>query len=116
MQPYCEQHKSFFADRFVEGEYPLYQYPDARGGQCDKCGHLYVQAFGWIEKLADWSRLDPLDLINPKCKLNGAAPIPRETRHGFVLLDKLQPVIEEWSKKPSVKGSWSHNGKVITES
>lgn len=100
MQPYCEQHKSFFADRFIEGECPLCQYPDARGGQCDKCGHL----------------LDPLDLINPKCKLDGAAPIPRETRHGFVLLDKLQLVIEEWSKKPSVKGSWSHNGKVITES
>lgn len=42
VQPYCEQHKSFLADRFVEGECPLCQYPDARGDQCDKCGHLYV--------------------------------------------------------------------------
>lgn len=100
VQPYCEQHKSFLADRFVEGECPLCQYPDARGDQCDKCGHL----------------LDPLDLINPKCKLDGATPIPRETKHVFILLDKLQPVIEEWSNKSSVEGAWSHNGKVITES
>lgn len=100
VQPYCEQHKSFLADRFVEGECPLCQYPDARGDQCDKCGHL----------------LDPLDLINPKCKLDGATPIPRETKHVFILLDKLQPVIEKWSKKSSVEGAWSHNGKIITES
>ncbi|OCL09926.1 methionyl-tRNA synthetase [Glonium stellatum] len=100
IQPYCEQHKSFLADRFVEGECPLCQYPDARGDQCDKCGHL----------------LDPLDLINPKCKLDGATPIPRETKHVFILLDKLQPAIEEWSKKSSVEGAWSYNGKVITES
>lgn len=39
-QPYCETHKSFLADRFVEGTCPLCGYEDARGDQCDKCGHL----------------------------------------------------------------------------
>lgn len=78
---------------------PLCQYPDARGDQCDKCGHL----------------LDPLELINPKCKLDGATPVPRETKHVFLLLDKLQPRIEEWSKKASKEGGWSANGTAITE-
>lgn len=100
VQPYCEEHKSFLADRFVEGECPLCHYLDARGDQCDKCGHL----------------LDPLDLINPRCKLDGATPIPRETKHVFLLLDKLQPRVEEWAKKASEEGKWSQNGIGITES
>ena len=34
-QLYCEEHNSFFADRFVEGECPACGYVDARGDQCD---------------------------------------------------------------------------------
>jgi len=98
-QPYCETHNSFLADRFVEGECPLCGYNDARGDQCDKCGKL----------------LDPLDLIKPRCKLDGATPVPRETKHVFILLDKLQPEIEAWVKESSVKGTWSGNGVAITE-
>lgn len=100
IQPYCEKHESFLADRFVEGECPLCGYIDARGDQCDKCGKL----------------LDPLDLIKPRCKLDGATPVPRETKHVFILLDKLQPAIQEWAKESSAKGDWSNNGIVITES
>lgn len=99
IQPYCEKHESFLADRFVEGECPLCGYSDARGDQCDKCGHL----------------LDALDLKNPRCKLDGAAPIPRETKHIFILLDKLQPEVEEWSKKSISEGAWTSNGAAITE-
>lgn len=130
-QPYCEEHQSFLADRFVEGECPLCGYNDARGDQyvscfgavpedflgvimlsvlviwaqlmihcrCDKCGHL----------------LDPLDLKNPRCKLDGATPVARETKHVFLLLDKLQKQTEEWSKKSSADGAWSANGTHITE-
>lgn len=88
------------ADRFVEGTCPLCQYEDARGDQCDKCGHL----------------LDPLELINPKCKLDGATPVPKETKHIYLLLDKLQPAEEEWFKKASKEGGWSSNGTQITQS
>jgi methionyl-tRNA synthetase len=100
IQPYCETHNSFLADRFVEGTCPLCQYEDARGDQCDKCGHL----------------LDPLELINPKCKLDGATPVPKETKHIYLLLDKLQPAEEEWFKKASKEGQWSSNGTQITQS
>ncbi|GAM89717.1 hypothetical protein ANO11243_077560 [Dothideomycetidae sp. 11243] len=100
VQPYCEQHKAFLADRFVEGECPICGYLDARGDQCDKCGHL----------------LDPLDLKNPRCKLDGASPIARETKHVFLLLDKLEQQVKEWSSASSKKGAWSANGIGITES
>ncbi|KAF2759749.1 methionyl-tRNA synthetase [Pseudovirgaria hyperparasitica] len=99
IQPYCEKHESFLADRFVEGECPLCHYADARGDQCDKCGKL----------------LDPLELIKPRCKLDGASPVPRETTHVFLLLDKLQPMIDEWSQKASKDGAWSANGWSITK-
>ncbi|KZF25702.1 methionyl-tRNA synthetase [Xylona heveae TC161] len=99
-QPYCEKHSSFLADRFVEGECPRCGYEDARGDQCDKCGHL----------------LDPFDLIKPRCKLDGATPVPRDTKHIHLLLDKLQPTVEEWFSKSSEKGAWSRNGRMITES
>ncbi|KAL1612460.1 putative methionine--tRNA ligase, cytoplasmic protein rar1 [Paraconiothyrium brasiliense] len=99
-QPYCETHNSFLADRFVEGTCPLCSYDDARGDQCDKCGHL----------------LDPLELIKPRCKLDGATPVPKETKHVYLLLDKLQPLEEEWFSKASKEGNWSSNGVQITSS
>ncbi|KAI9696992.1 MAG: putative methionine--tRNA ligase, cytoplasmic protein rar1 [Candelina mexicana] len=99
-QPYCESHHSFLADRFVEGQCPRCQYEDARGDQCDRCGNL----------------LDPFDLINPKCKIDGATPVPRDTKHIHLLLDKLQPAVEAWSSKSSEEGAWSKNGRIITES
>lgn len=99
-QLYCEKHDGFLADRFVEGTCPKCQYEDARGDQCDKCGGL----------------LDPFDLINPRCKIDGHSPVPRDSRHIFLQLDKLQHRIEEWSKKSSEEGGWSRNGRIITES
>lgn len=99
-QPYCEKHSSFLSDRFVEGTCPKCQYEDARGDQCDKCGSL----------------LDPFELINPHCKLDGATPVPRETTHIFLRLDKSQKDIEEWFSKSSVEGGWPQNGVSITRS
>lgn len=99
-QPYCETHESFLADRYVEGECPLCHYEDARGDQCDKCGRL----------------LDPFDLIKPRCKLDGATPVRRPTKHIHLLLDKLQPQIERWVHPTIEKGDWPKNSRVITES
>lgn len=99
-QPFCEQHGSFLADRYVEGECPRCHYDDARGDQCDKCGHL----------------LDPFDLIKPRCKLDGSTPVRRETKHIHLLLDKLQPEVEKWATESISKGEWPKNSRVITES
>ncbi|KAJ5097205.1 hypothetical protein N7456_007926 [Penicillium angulare] len=97
-QFYCEEHNSFLADRFVQGECPSYGYAEAYGDQCDSCSQL----------------LDPLELKNPQCKVDGATPITRDTKHTFLELDKLQSEIESWFQHSSAHGEWSNNGKEIT--
>ncbi|KAK5074274.1 methionine--tRNA ligase mes1 [Lithohypha guttulata] len=97
-QPFCPQHERFLADRFIEGTCPYCSYDDARGDQCDKCGKL----------------LDPLQLINPRCKVDGATPVVKETKHIYLKLDKLQPSTEEWVNASIEKGAWSRNAAIIT--
>ncbi|KAI9841004.1 MAG: hypothetical protein M1837_001079 [Sclerophora amabilis] len=97
-QLYCQQHHSFLADRFVEGECPVCGYADAHGDQCDSCGQL----------------LDPLDLKHPRCKVDGGTPITKDTKHMFLELDKLQPEIDTFFKESATNGAWSNNGKDIT--
>ncbi|CCD24019.1 methionine--tRNA ligase MES1 NDAI_0C03590 [Naumovozyma dairenensis CBS 421] len=99
-QLYCPVHNSYLADRYVEGECPKCHYEDARGDQCDKCGGL----------------LDPFELINPRCKLDNATPIPKFSDHIFLSLDKLEPSIAKWVEKSSEEGQWSKNSKTITNS
>lgn len=101
-QPYCEKHEAFLADRFIEGTCPKCGYEDARGDQCDRCGSVDYE---------------PLDLKNPHCKIDpDVTPVPRDTRHIHLQLDKLQHSIETWYDAASRKGAWSRNGKTITES
>jgi methionyl-tRNA synthetase len=70
----------FLPDRYVEGTCPRCQSPDARGDQCDECG----------------ATLDPVDLIDPRSKLTGATPEPRETEHYFLLLPRLEKELAAW--------------------
>lgn len=97
-QLYCEQHHSFLANRFVEGECPDCGYVNARGDQCDLCGKL----------------LESLELIRPRCKVDSSVPVTKETKHIFLELDKLQPEVEAFFQESAAKGAWSSNGTSIT--
>jgi methionyl-tRNA synthetase len=55
-------------DRYIEGTCPICGYESARGDQCDNCGN----------------QLDPVDLINPRSKINGETPEFVETEHLFL--------------------------------
>ncbi|TPX48854.1 methionine---tRNA ligase [Synchytrium endobioticum] len=99
-QLYCEKHNSFLADRFVEGTCPNCGYDDARGDQCDSCQKL----------------LNPIELKNPRCKLDGSKPVVKDSKHLFADLTKLQPLNDEWFRKSSQEGKWSYNGIAITDS
>jgi methionyl-tRNA synthetase len=70
----------FLPDRYVEGTCPNCGYDSARGDQCEQCGKT----------------LDPVDLIDPRSKLTGATPEPRETEHYFLLLPRLQDDLLAW--------------------
>jgi len=79
-QLYSEKAKKFLSDRFVEGECPICHAKGARGDQCDACGNL----------------LDPMDLINPISKLDGSKPVPKQTKHLFIDLPKIEPELKKW--------------------
>ncbi|CAO3614315.1 unnamed protein product [Cunninghamella blakesleeana] len=99
-QLYCEKCCRFLADRYVEGNCPYCQYEDARGDQCDACGKL----------------LNATELVLPRCKLDGNAPITKDSRHLFLDLGKLQNDIEAFNAVSNVEGKWSANGINITKS
>ena len=80
MQPYCDQHGRFLADRYVEGVCPHCNFEQARGDQCDDCGRT----------------LDPQDLIGMACKLCGSEPEIRETEHFFLRLSAFEEQLLEW--------------------
>ncbi len=95
-QLYCEKDRMFLADRYVEGTCPVCGSPEARGDQCEKCGT-------WLEQT---------QLIDPKCKICGATPIVRETKHWYFPLGRFQQELEKYvdSKK------WKENVRSYVES
>ena len=78
--PYCAQEQRFLLDRYVEGACPHCGFEGARGDQCDNCGKT----------------LDPLDLINPRCRFDGTTPETRESTHFFFRFGKIQEQLLAW--------------------
>ncbi|XP_071510373.1 methionine--tRNA ligase, cytoplasmic-like [Diadema antillarum] len=96
----CEKCNRYLADRFVEGTCPLCNYDDARGDQCDKCGKL----------------INATDLKNPKCKVCRATPVVKSSKHLFLDLPKLEPLLHDHLQKVMAEGTWTANAKLITNS
>jgi methionyl-tRNA synthetase len=69
-------------DRYIEGTCPICGYDSARGDQCDNCGN----------------QLDPVDLINPRSRINGETPEFVETEHFFLDLPALADALAQWLK------------------
>ncbi len=92
------QANMFLADRYIEGTCPYCGYKGARGDQCEKCGKM----------------LHPEELIEPKSKVSGAAPIKKSTKHLFFDLSKLASALKEWIEKRSVEGFWSENARNVS--
>jgi methionyl-tRNA synthetase len=94
---YSEDFQRFLPDRYVQGTCPHCAYPDARGDQCDNCGHL----------------LDPIDLIEPTYRDgNERYPVEiRDTDHLFYRLSKFQDELLTWVSK---QDHWRPNVKNFT--
>jgi len=82
-QLYCEHDQMFLPDRYVTGTCPLCGAPDARGDQCEACGHP----------------LDAVQLIHPVCKLCGQSPVIRKTEHLFFDLPQFTDQLLEWVER-----------------
>ena len=79
-QYYDPEAKTFLADRYIVGTCPKCGNEGAYGDQCEKCG----------------STLSPEELIDPKSKLSGAAPVKKKTTHWYLPLDQYEAWLKEW--------------------
>ncbi len=89
--PYCTAEKRFLLDRYVEGACPICADPNARGDQCDNCGNI----------------LDPVDLIDPRCKFDGSRPEIRDSEHFFLRLSAYNDRVGAWLR--TSKTHWRKN-------
>ncbi|MBW2971419.1 methionine--tRNA ligase [Candidatus Woesearchaeota archaeon] len=97
-QTYCPKCDKFLADRFVEGTCPHCGYENARGDQCEKCGKL----------------LNPVELINSRCKVCSSKPVVRKSDHLFLDLPKIGPELEKWTVQQAEQGFWTTNAVTVT--
>ena len=67
-------------DRYIEGTCPHCGYREARGDQCDNCGR----------------QLDPIDLGDPRSRIDGTTPVFKETSHLFLDLPAFADALREW--------------------
>jgi len=89
-QLYCENCKKYLPDRYVEGICPHCKKP-AKGDSCDSCGKI----------------LEPEDLLEPKCKLCGNPPIPKQTTQLYLKLSAMQNILQDYYE--SKKDGWTIN-------
>ncbi len=90
---YCETDRRFLLDRYVEGTCPNCDYPNARGDQCDNCGKL----------------LDPVELIDWRCRFCGNPPVLRQSRHMFLKLSAFEEPLRRWLDDGVKQSFWRKN-------
>ena len=91
-QFYDEEAKEFLADRYIVGECPRCQNPNAYGDQCESCG----------------STLSPTELINPRSALSGNTPVLKETKNWYLPLNEYEDFLKEWILDGH-KNDWKSN-------
>ncbi|MBX9243356.1 methionine--tRNA ligase [Actinotalea ferrariae] len=77
-------------DRYIEGTCPICGYDGARGDQCDNCGN----------------QLDPIDLKDPRSRINGETPEFVESNQFFLDLPALVDALEAWLRS---REAWRPN-------
>lgn len=97
-QTYCEYDQQFLPDRYVEGICP-YCGANARGDQCDACSSV----------------LEPLELLNRKCKICGNSPTTRFTEHFYFSLSSFQDVLENYTQVAEDNNRWRENAISLTK-
>ena len=94
-QYFDEEYQQFLADRYITGECPKCQNPNAYGDQCEKCG----------------SDLSPTELKNPTSTLSGKTPVLRTTSHWYLPMNRHEDWLREWIKEGKLDGVQQHDPK-----
>lgn len=97
-QTYCESCEQFLPDRYVEGICPNCGQP-SRGDQCDYCSTI----------------LDPIDLLEKKCKLCGNTPAIRQTEHFYFSLKNFKEPLTNLVSRAKENAGWRENAIHLTE-
>jgi methionyl-tRNA synthetase len=97
-QTYCEECAQFLPERYVEGICPVCKEP-SRGDQCDHCSTI----------------LEPLELLNSKCKICGHPPTTRFTEHFYFALSSFQTQLENYVQKAENNRLWRENAVSLTK-
>ncbi|MGI8478964.1 MAG: methionine--tRNA ligase [Gaiellaceae bacterium] len=77
-------------DRYIEGTCPICGFESARGDQCDNCGN----------------QLDPIDLIDPRSRIDGTTPVFKTTKHLFLDLPAFKEQLTSWIE---CQDNWRQN-------
>lgn len=97
-QTYCENDQQFLPDRYVEGICPNCG-ANARGDQCDHCSIV----------------LEPLELLERKCKICSHPPSTRLTEHFYFSLSSFQGILENYTQEAENKKLWRENAISLTK-
>ncbi len=81
-QAFDPEKQLFLADRYVKGTCPKCKAEDQYGDNCEVCSATY----------------QPMDLINPKSVISGAAPIAKESEHFFFTLPDFTEFLQNWTR------------------
>lgn len=97
-QTYCDSCDQFLPDRYVEGICPHCGH-QSRGDQCESCSAI----------------LDPVEIIEKRCKLCGSTPEIKETDHYYFALSKFQQPLNDYLNNAKEKGRWRENAIHLTK-
>ncbi len=89
-QPFCPHCQRSLPDRYIEGTCPFCNSPGARGDQCDECG----------------KPLNPIELIDPRCRICGTPPQFKDSEHFFLKLSNFRDQLLAWVRQQT---HWRQN-------